>query len=219
MWNFLKGVQPPKRKQTPEEKKVQDQKYESKRRKRLFQEEWKRDRPWLRVETTNDTQLMFCDFCIAAGIHSDKNVFLKGCSNLKLNTIKYHEGSNSHLLATNKYRNTQKPSEAPAYKAKLSLNKAVYAKLSILFRTTHALNVKARPANDYIWMNELHKSNGLDVGDRYSTNVKNCTEFASAIADVQRNIIRDNLTRCKFVSVIVDGSMDSSITDNEMIYL
>ena len=68
-------------------------------------------------------------------------------------------------------------------------------------------------------MNELHKSNGLDVGDRYSMNVHNCTEFASAIADVQRNIIRDNLTRCKFVSVIVDGSMDNSITDNEMIYL
>ena len=33
------------------------------------------------------------------------------------------------------------------------------------------------------------------------------------------NIIRDNLTRSKFVSVIVDGSMDNSITDNEMIYL
>ena len=131
---------------------------------------------------------MFCDFCIAVGIQSDRNVFLKGCTNLKLNTIKYHKGSNSHLLATNKYRNTQKPSEVPAYKAKLSLNKAVFAKLSILFRTTHALNIKARPANDYIWMNELHKSNGLDVGDRYSTKVKNCTKFASAIADVQCNM-------------------------------
>ena len=107
----------------------------------------------------------------------------------------------------------------PAYNAKLGLNTAAYAKLSILFKTTHALNVKARPAKDYIWMNELHKSNGLDGGDRYSMNVHNCTEFASAIADVQRNIIRDNLTRCKFVSASVDGSMDNSSTDNEMIYL
>ena len=150
---------------------MQDQEYESKCHKQLFQDEWKRDRPWLRVETTNHTQVMFCDFCIAAGIQSDRNVFLKGCTNLKLNTIKYHKGSNSPLLSTNKYRKTQKLSEAPAYKAKLSLNKAMYAKLSILFRTTHALNVKARPANDYIWMNELHKSNGLDGGDRYSTKV------------------------------------------------
>ena len=71
----------------------------------------------------------------------------------------------------------KKPSEAPAYKAKLSLNKAAYAKLSIFFKTTHALNVKTRPAKDYIWMNELHKSNGLDVGDHYSMNVNNCTEL------------------------------------------
>ena len=68
-------------------------------------------------------------------------------------------------------------------------------------------------------MNELHKSSGLDVGECYSTNVNNCVEFASAIADVQHGEIQDCLSKSKFVTVIVDGSMDSSITDNEMIYL
>ena len=38
-------------------------------------------------------------------------------------------------------------------------------------------------------MNELHKSSGLDVGECYSTNVNNCVEFASAIADVQHGEI------------------------------
>ena len=89
----------------------------------------------------------------------------------------------------NKYKNSQQPTEATGYKAKLSLNKAVYAKLSILFKTTHAHNIKGRPARDYIWMNELHKSSGLDVGEFYSTNVNNCVEFASAIADVQHGEI------------------------------
>ena len=160
----------------------------------------------------DEVQVMFCNYCIAASGQSDKNVFVKGCSNLKLELIKYHETSNSHLFATNKYKNLQQPTEAPAYKAKLSLNKAVYAKLSILFKTTHALNIKGRTARDYIWMNELHKSSSLDVGEHYSTNVNNCVEFASAIADVQCGEIQDRLLKSKFVSVIVDGSMDSSIT-------
>ena len=68
-------------------------------------------------------------------------------------------------------------------------------------------------------MNELKKSNGLHVGDRYSTNVNNCTEFASAIADVQCKVIQERFTESNFVSIIVDGSIDSSITDNEMVYI
>lgn len=219
MWHFVAGVKPPKRKQTADEQKAKDIEYEAKRRKRLFQAEWKKDRPWLRVETGKDgIEVMFCDFCKAASSQSD-NSFVKGCTNMKLYSIKKHETTNSHLFATNKHSNEQKPKEAPAYKAKLSLNKAAYAKLRILFKTTHALHIKGRPTSDYIWMNELSKSNGLDVGDRYSMNVKTCSEFASAIANVQRNALQKHLQECKFVSVIVDGSMDSSITDNEMVYI
>lgn len=228
MWRFVEGAKPPKsvegakppkRKQTPEERKAYDQEYEVTQRKRLFLDKWKTGRPWLRAEIIDGKQLMFCDFCIAAGIESRKDAFVRGSSNMKLGSIESHETSNNHKFAVSKYKNAQKPTEAPAYKAKLSLNKAVYAKLSILFRTTHALNVKGRPARDYIWMNELHKSNGLDIGDRYSTNEKNCAEFARAIADVQRRDIQDRIKGSKFVSVIVDGSMDSSIIDNEIVYL
>ena len=45
MWNFWEGVEKPKRKQTPEEKKQKDKTYEAKHRKRSFQEEWKQGRP------------------------------------------------------------------------------------------------------------------------------------------------------------------------------
>ena len=59
---------------------------------------------------------------------------------------------------------------------------------------------------------------GLNIGKVYR-NPKKCCEFAAAIAEVQHNEISKNLAECNFVSVIVDGSMDSSITDNEMIYI
>ena len=129
MWKYLKNVQPPKRKQTSKEQKAHDKEYESKHHKRLFQAEWKNNRPWHRVERNNDdVELVFCDFCIKAGIQSDRNVFLKGSSNLKLYSINQHETSNIHLYAVNKYVNEKKPTYAPAFKAKLSLDKAVYKK-------------------------------------------------------------------------------------------
>ena len=218
MWNYIKGVSAPKRKQTTEERRSRDHSYE-KKRKRTFRDDWKADRPWLRVEVnTKGEEMMFCDFCIKAGISSDKTSFVKGCTSLKLESIKHHEKGNMHLFAAVKNSNEKKPDEAPAMKAKLSLNKLAMDRLTILFRTVHAINLHGRPARDYHWLSELDEVKGLDVGKVYRSPVK-CHEFADAIAEVQRDKIRKHLADSKFVSVIVDGSMDSSITDNEMIYI
>ena len=89
---------------------------------------------------------MFCDFCIAVKVPSDKTAFINGVSNFRLETIKYHEASNSHLFAVQKHAHEQNPTEAPVYRAKLSLNKAIYARLSIIFKTVHAINIQGRPA-------------------------------------------------------------------------
>ena len=218
MWNFIKGVQPPKRKQTSEERKEKDASYE-KCRKRNFVTSWKQGRPWLRVETNPDgEEMMFCDYCIKAGTSSDRNSFVKGCASLRLESIKYHEASNTHLFAANKQKNEQNPTEAPALRAQLSLNKLAIDRLKILFMNVYALNLQGRPARDYRWMTDLDVVKGLNVGNVYRTEVK-CREFASAIAHVQRINIADHIAKCNFVAVIVDGSMDSASIDNEMIYI
>ena len=64
-------------------------------------------------------------------------------------------------------------------------------------------------------MSELDASKGL----QYSTNRNKCHEFATAIADVQHGKISEKLAKSKFVSVLVDGSMDSSVIDNEIVYI
>ena len=69
-------------------------------------------------------------------------------------------------------------------------------------------------------MNELDTMKGLlPPGAQYSANVNNCVEFTTAIADVQRKDIKEHLAQCNYLSVIVDGSIDSSTTDNEMVYI
>ena len=75
MWHFVKGVEPPKRKQTTEERKERDVSYE-KRHKRGFQSTWQVNRPWLRVENISDEEVLFCDYCIKAGGFISKKLLL-----------------------------------------------------------------------------------------------------------------------------------------------
>ena len=189
-----------------------------KKRKRSFVTDWKVNRPWLRVEAKPDGDLMFCDFCIKAGIAPEKTNFIMGCSTLSFESIKLHESSNSHLFAVQKHVNEQTPLEAPAVKAKLSMNKQILDRLTILFLTVHAINIQARPSTDYCWLTDLDEVKGLNVGTSYQNHVQ-AKEFASAIADVQRREIRVNLEESKYATVIVNGSTDSSITESEMIYI
>ena len=162
---------------------------------------------------------MFCDYCIKAGVEPEKSSFVKGCTNIKFETIRIHQTSNFHLYATRKHSNDQSPSNAPAVQAHLSLNKTVSEKLKILFRTTHALNIKAHPMTDYTYITEMDIKKGLDIpGDRYKTRHA-CTEFTQAIADVAMQTIKTRFSKSKFVAVIVDGSMDSAIIDNEMVFI
>ena len=151
LW-YITGAKhnPEKRKQNAEEKAAQSKEYENKWCKRQTQSQWSIGRAWLRIETDdNDKETMFCDFCIKAKIPGDNSAFIHGCTNLKLETIKKHEGSNNHLLAANKHANEKEPTKAPAFMAKMSLNKAIYTKLSILFRNVHAINIQGRPARDF----------------------------------------------------------------------
>ena len=173
---------------------------------------------WLRVETCSDNDIMFCDYCIKADVSADKSMIVKGCSSIRLASIKYHEASNAHIFAVKRHINEINPSEAPAAEAQLSLNKSLIPKLQYLFQTVHALNVKARPYSDYIWMIELDEGKGIQLGEKYRSAFA-CKGFAHAIADVSQKEISKYMASCKFLSVIVDGSCDSSITENEMVYI
>ena len=80
--------------------------------------------------------------------------------------------------------NEQKPSEAPAPKAKLSLNRPLFPKLQLHFHTAQAIKIEGRPHSDYTLLSELGVSKGLDIGECHRICFA-CHEFLFAIADVQ----------------------------------
>ena len=100
---------------------------------------------------------MFCSVCReeeGGEIGNRKvNAFVRGTTNLKLETIKDHEMSKSHRAACLKARNRKKPiQELPAGLALNALTKAQTDRIKILMRNVHAIIKNARPLADYEWM-------------------------------------------------------------------
>ena len=123
------------------------------------------------------------------------------------------------MYATNKFIHDKDPQDAPAERAKLSLNQSVSDKLMILFHTVHVINVKARPLKDYEFITEMDIMKGLEIpGEKYKT-IHSCKAFTQAIADVERKKIQNQFNASKFVAVIVDGSIDSAVVDNEIVFI
>ena len=91
MWKYLTGVktltEKEKKDQTEKQHKDYLTSYESQKRKRCVLPCWEIDRPWLRVETNEEQDIMFCDYCINAGISLDKSMFVKGCSSIGINKV------------------------------------------------------------------------------------------------------------------------------------
>lgn len=64
----------------------------------------------------------------------------------------------------------------------------------------------------------LDEKKGLDIGETYR-NDKQAQIFIKFIAEVERIKLRNKLSDTKFVSLISDGTTDSSITEAEIVYI
>lgn len=239
MWRFIEGVSQPPAKKKKNEKGAAA--YEEKRR-RTFLPSWQKDRPWLVfMPKQNDSQPsnevtvsqstsqtassggeMFCEICKKAS-KTDKtiaqnNVFVEGCSSLRLESVKIHETSANHVRATTIVTAKAEPEKTPAYKMICLLNKETIEKLSKLFRTCHGLAVYNRPYSDYTWHSELDEIKGLILGKTYRT-AEYAKVFTHFIANVERNKVAEQISNAQFVTVLSDGSTDSSITEQEMFFV
>lgn len=59
---------------------------------------------------------------------------------------------------------------------------------------------------------------GLDLGTSYRSD-KQCREFYHFIADVEQKKMAKTVKHSSFVSIVVDGATDSSVTEQEIVYI
>jgi hypothetical protein len=105
-----------------------------------------------------------------------------------------------------------------AHKTVESLNKAVINKLTILFKSVHALCLAGHPFSDFVWMSKLDQAKGLDIRWQTYLNTNSGKEFAKHIALTELKKIGDSIKASKFVSILSDGSTDCSVMEVEIVY-
>ncbi|KAH3748293.1 hypothetical protein DPMN_182731 [Dreissena polymorpha] len=98
------------------------------------------------------------------------------------------------------------------------LNTAAFPKMTYLFKNAHYLAKAGRPYSDFKSLCLLDKSKGIDIGATYSTD-KYCQKFIKAIADTERVKQEDIICSSPFISIISDGSTDTSCKEAEIVLL
>ncbi len=141
------------------EQPTKDEDESKKSKRRRFNTKWTigdngKVREWLIYD--HSTYEMYCSDCHMYGSEKAKsNPFVIGTKNLKLEAIKDHESSKSHLHTIScKISKTALPEETVAVKALTSMKAAQFEKMRLLFRNVHAIGKKMRPFSGYVWMCE-----------------------------------------------------------------
>ena len=157
-------------------------------------------------------------FCCVCKRYDRSSSFCVGSANFKLEAIKAHARSNSHKQNQMRFDVTRNPEATVAHKMLMKLNQKTIEQMKILFRSAHALAKHGRPFSDFQWLCSLDQAKGLKVGTAYR-NDKRCKDFVKAIATNQCNITVSLVEKARFLSMISDGSTDSSHREAEICYV
>ena len=171
-------------------------------------------REWLHID---DKGTLFCNICVQFGKPNEKNAFVQGCTSHK-DSITSHESSRYHQNAVKTKQVKELPlGESPAERVITTLHAKDGEKLINLFINCHGLAIQGRSYTDFLWLLKMDKKK-VNVGDTYATD-KKAREFTKAIAQIEREKVTDHIASARFSAVLVDGSSDVSVTENEIVYV
>ena len=145
--------------------------------------------------------------------------FVQGCSNFKTETLVKHDKSDTHKRALEREAAAKaEPGSTLAEKAYSAITAQERSRLGQLFRTCHAMAKNGRPFTDFVWLCQLGKVKAVDIGSSYC-NDKQAAVFTHFIAEVSRDHIRKRFKESNFISIMCDGSTDSGIQEQEIVYV
>jgi protein gp37 len=94
----------------------------------------------------------------------------------------------------------------------------VKKKKTRFFNTAYAIGKKGKPFSDYMLMIEVQQMNVFFKFDNYK-NIPACSTFLHSIAYVLRVSAKAQLRNINFVSILADGSTDSAVIEQEIVYI
>ena len=159
---------------------------------------------------------MKCVVCIK---YENVGSFVSGCNNFRKESLDKHNISKCHKenVARENAKQHKQLTDSTAGRSLITLNKSIFDRLSLLFRNAHMIGKLGRPYSDYVSLCQLDAAKSVDVGRTYHTD-KSCQKFITAIADDCREKQNTVFTNAPFISIISDGSTDTSSQEAEILY-
>ena len=176
------------------------------------------------MEYDDKNGVMFCRTCRKFPALADRSSPLfTGTTNFRVDPLKYHQRSWEHVACQQRFE-SQSKEHARTVLHETTIGKALVGidetqkRLRCLFNTAYAVGKRGKPFSDFEYICELQVKNGLDLGENYLKD-NACQRFISSAATILQQDIKTVVSRNRFVSVLADGSTDSVILEQELVYL
>jgi len=211
-----------------------NRKYDSSKRARKFISPWKNEFPWLHHDIDED--VMFCIHCrkfpkTAQSSNGIPNPFSVGTNNYRKDPINSHESSRAHLDCIARSAREEKQnmvinipttpiksfSTTPLGRAIQKMKESDLVRFRLLFNTAYVLAKNGKPLSDMDMLCQLQEKNGVDIGVNYRNNQR-ARDFVKAISDSIKNQACLELKQSNFISILADGSTDTTISEQELVY-
>ena len=202
---------------------------------------WQDKYSWLKIVNVNDKKKMICTVCTSQEeklklMPRANLTFVNGSTNFKLSTLADHVNADSHKQALREKKYAEAVAagtslapvkitqEVPSYSAiGVGLKRMGEKEKDAIIKLNdiaHYVAVKGRAFTHFQDLIELEKLHGVKFQSGSYENETGCKDFIKNIADYFfKKDLYDKLLRVNFIAILCDGTTDTSIIEQEVIYI
>ena len=204
---------------------VKDRKKYEKSRVRKFLPKWKEGYKWLSYDEAGE--IMFCEVCREyPNIADKKSSFYEGTDAFRLDNIVGHDKSKLHNKCYEKQTLDERKSKSsdtgevygPLLANFLKIDKSVQEELIKLFNTAYFIVLNEMSFKTFPDLIKLQAKNSNCFSGKYA-NDQACRRFVHFIHKEIENPIYQKIRDANVISVLFDGSTDSSVKEIELVYV
>ena len=200
---------------------------------------WRKEFEWLEITERNT---MICRICVSQKEKiilknpSSSMGFINGASNFKMSALRGHSTSECHRtgVGESKHQNAIEaglslpkkrvvqtaPNDSHIASGLQKMGEKERSGLKKLMEVAYFIALKGRPFTDFKDMIELEKLHGVKFDTSAYENESACRDFIKSTASYLFDIdVRQKLTRVNFIAILVDGTTDRAVKEQEVLYV
>ena len=200
---------------------------------------WRQTYEWLEITERNT---MICKICVSQKEQiflenpSSPMGFIHGASNFKSFALKEHSTSECHRTGVEEAKHQEAiasgislppkhavqsiPEDSAIASGLQKMGEKERSWLKKLMDVAYFIALKGRPFTDFKDLIDLEKLHDVKFDTSAYENESACRDFIKSTASYLFDIdVRKKLTRVNFIAILVDGTTDRAVTEQEVLYV